>query len=117
MLDVCGQIVAPRLFAGFDQDEGPRVRQAVSLERFQREQRGEDRVPVVGRAAAVELFPLPHGRPRSEAVAPARHGGLLVEMAIKQYGVSLASAGRRNVDEDDRRAVVETNDLERRTGR
>ena len=47
---------------------------------------GERGVAVVGAAAAVELVALDDGRPRPEALAPAGHLGLLVEVAVQQHG-------------------------------
>ena len=84
-------------------------------ERVDRGERREDRVAVVGAAAAVELVALDHRRPRAEALAPAGHLGLLVEVAVEHHGVAGLAAGARDVDEDDRRARrLEPHDLERR---
>ena len=58
------------------------------VERRDGRERGEDRVAVVGAAAAVEPAVLEHRRPRPEARAPAGHLGLLVEVAVEQHGVA-----------------------------
>src|SRR6185312_15051189 len=47
------------------------VRNALLVQRQQRGQRAEDRVAIVGAAAAVQLVALEHRRPRTEAVGPA----------------------------------------------
>ena len=62
-------------------------RQPAGLRGLDREQRRERGVAVVGAAAAVEPVALDHRRPRAEAVAPAGHLRLLVEVAVEQHGV------------------------------
>ena len=62
----------------------------VAAQRVDRGERCEDRVAVVGAAAAVQLVALDHRRPRAEALAPAGHLGLLVEVAVEHHGVARA---------------------------
>ena len=79
---------------------------------------GEDRVAVVGAAAAVQALAAHDRRPRAEALVPAGHLGLLVEVAVEEDGVAVARpTGRESaghVDEDDRRAITQPDDLQRR---
>ncbi len=87
----------------------------VLAQRVDRGERREDRVAVVGAAAAVQLVALDHRRPRTEALAPAGHLRLLVEVAVEHDGVARRAAGARDVDEDHRRARRrQLHDLERR---
>ena len=82
-------------------------------ERQQRRERREHGVAVVGAAAAVKLVVLEHGRPRAHAFGPAGHLGLLVEMAIHEHRAGRLS---RHVDQNQRRAVRDLDDLQRRAG-
>src|SRR3569623_1784614 len=114
VIDVRGEVVAARLLARLDQHDAARVRALVLADRVDRGERREDRVAVVGAAATVELVALEHGRPRAEAVAPAGHLGLLVEVAVQHDGVARLAAGARDVHEDDGRALAEADDFHRR---
>src|SRR6478752_120041 len=64
-------------------------------------------------APAVELAALDHRRPRSEAVAPPGHLGLLVEMAVnKHIGARSSVPVRWDVYEEHWSAIREAHDLE-----
>ena len=59
-----------------------------------------------------------HRLPGPEAVPPARHRRLLVEVAVEQDGVGRAVrrgrvAGGGHLDEEERRAALELQDLDR----
>ena len=61
----------------------------------------------------VELVALPLGRPGAEAVAPAGHLRLLVEMTVEQDGVALGlGRGGGDLHEDDGRAALEPHHLD-----
>ena len=65
-----------------------------ALDRLDGAEAGEGGVAVVGPAPAVQAVALPHRQPRSEAVPPAGHLGLLVEVAVEQDRVVRVAAGR-----------------------
>ena len=91
------------------------MRTLVVAQLAQRGDRGEDRIAVVGAAAAVELAVLDYRRPRAKARAPADHLRLLVQVAVEQHGVlALARAG--HVDEKARRTAFEPHGLELHPG-
>ena len=106
---VGGQVGAPALLAGLDEDDAAGVRHPLSLERLDGGERGERRVAVVGRAPAVEAVAAANRRPRPEALAPAHHLGLLVEVAVEEDGL----VGRpRNVHQEDRRPARQSDHLD-----
>ena len=116
-IDVGRQVVAAALLARLDQHRrSARAATPCALQRLDRGERGEDRVAVVGAAAAVEPVVLDHRRPRPEALAPAGHLRLLVEVAVEQHG-RRRSPVAGHVDEDHRRAALEAHDLERQARR
>ena len=86
-LDVGGQVGAAALLAGLDEHDAAGVGAAGGLHRLDGGEAGEGGVAVVGPAPAVEPVALEHRRPRAEALAPAGHLGLLVEVAVEQDGV------------------------------
>ena len=83
------------------------------LERLHGGDAGVDRVAVVGAAAAVELAVLVLGRPGPEVAAPAGELGLLVQVAVHQHGLRRGRLGRRDLEEQHRRAARQPHDLER----
>ena len=87
VVDVGRQVVAAGFLAGLDQDHAARVRRALLLQRLDRGERAEDRVAVVGAAAAVQPVALDHRLPRAQALVPAGHFRLLVEVAVQQHAV------------------------------
>ena len=112
-VDVRRQVVAAALLAGLDQAHAARVRLAGGLQRRDRRQRREHRVAVVGAAATVQAAVFHHRHPRSEAVAPAVHLGLLVEVAVEQHRrVALGSGTRGHFEEQHRRAALEPDRLD-----
>ena len=113
-LDVVGEIVAPALLARLDDHHAARVRNLLLVERPEGGERGIDRVAVVRAAAAVEPIALHLRRPGSEAVPPAGHLGLLIEMAVEEEAVV---ALPRNLDEDEGGAPGEPDHLERHPAR
>ena len=74
-----------------------------------RGKRGENRVTVVGPAAAVQLVTLDDRLPRAETRAPAGHLRLLVQVPIEQHRSRRTA---RNLDEQQRRAPGQADDLE-----
>ena len=103
-----GQVVGAALLAALDQDHAARVRHALLLERLDGRARGKSGIAVIRGATAVELVAPAHGRPRAEALAPADHLRLLVEVAVEKHGV-VAAAGHLHVD--DGRAAGEAHHL------
>src|SRR5207248_563676 len=103
--------VAAAFLAGLDEADAARPRDALGVERRDGAERGEDRIAVVGTAAAVEASLLDHRRPWPEAIAPAGHLGLLVEMAVERHG-RIGLRGGGHVEEDQRRAALEGHHLE-----
>ncbi len=87
MVHVGGQVVTAGLFTGFDQDHAARVRQALGLQGQHGGQRTEDRVAIVGAAAAIELVATQDRGPRAQVVVPAGHFRLLVQVPVEQDGV------------------------------
>ena len=55
VIDVVGQVVAAGFLAGLDQNNAPRMRHSLLLQRHQRAQCAEHCIPVIGPAAPVEL--------------------------------------------------------------
>ena len=99
---VGGEVGAPALLAGLDEDDAPGVRHPLGLERLHGGEGGERRVPVVGRAPPVEPVAAADRRPRPQPLAPAHHLGLLVEMPVEEHrsvgrspGISIRSTGVR----------------------
>ena len=115
-VDVGRQVVGAGLLAGLDQADAARARDALLVQRQQRGDGGVDRVAVVGAAAAVELAVLVLRRPRTEVGAPAVELGLLVQVAVKDHGVGALRLGRRQLEEDDRRAAFLADDLQLQAG-
>ena len=111
VVDVVGQVVAAGFLAGLDQDDAARVRHVLLAAAPAARRGAKHRVAVVGAAAAVELVVLAHRHPRADALGPAGHLRLLVEMAVEQHGVVVGVA--RHLDEDQRRAAGQAHDLER----
>jgi hypothetical protein len=82
---------------------------ALGLERLHRGEGGERRVAVVRSASAVEPVAAPDGRPRPQALTPADHLGLLVEVAVQEdrlVGVP------RDLHENDGRPARQPDDLD-----
>ncbi len=103
VVDIGWQVVAARLFTGFDQHHAAGVRQALGLQRQHGGQRAEDGVAVIGAAAAIQLVAAQDRGPRAEVVVPAGHFRLLVQVAVEQDGVVAGlGAGGRNFQEDQR---------------
>ncbi len=115
MIDIERQIVTAGFLAGFDQDHAARLRQFLFAQRKQRGERAEQRIAIIGAAAAIQPVALEHRYPRPEAFGPAGHFRLLVEMTVEQHAVVLRAAiGGRDVDVDHRRAARQLHDFERR---
>src|ERR1700693_4990284 len=76
------QVVASALLAAFDHAYAARVRNALAAEREDRGDRGENRITIVGAAAAVEQAIDDDRSPGTEAVAPAHHLRLLVQVTV-----------------------------------
>ena len=83
----------------------------------QRGQRPEHRVAVIGAAAAIKLVAFDPRDPRPVPLGPADHLRLLVEMAVEQHRIGIAAgAAGGHLDQHQRRAAGQPDDLERRAG-
>ncbi len=83
-----------------------------SGERFQREQRAEYGVTVISAAATIQTTVANHRRPRREPFGPAGELRLLVHVAVHEHAVlAVLVAGRRHVDEQQRRAPGQAHDF------
>ena len=107
-LHVGGQVGAPALLAGLDDDDAPGMRHSLGLERLHGGERREGRVTVVGRAPTVEAVATADRRPRAQAIAPAHHLRLLVEVAVQEDGLV---GGPRDLHQEDRRPARQPDDL------
>ncbi len=87
-LDVRRQIDAAALLARLDQEHAARMRNFLRLEGGDGRERGENRVAVVRRTAAVEPPVANHRLPGTEPVLPAGEFRLLVEVAVEQDGLA-----------------------------
>src|SRR5215813_12864227 len=85
------------------------VRDPLLAQCQKRAQRAEHRISVIGSAATIKLVALKTREPGPIPFGPADHLRLLVEMAVEQNPV-LALA--RHVDDDDRSAPGQSDDLE-----
>ena len=112
VVDVKRQIVAAGFLARLDDDNAARMRHPLLAQRRERGERAEHRITVIGAAAAVELVAVEARAPRPIAVGPADHLGLLVEMPVEQDGTG---AHARHLDQYQRRAPGQADDLDRRT--
>ena len=112
-VDVGQQVVRARFLAGFDQADDARMLHLLRLERLHRGDAGVDGIAVVGAAAPVELAVLVLGRPGAEVAAPAGEFRLLVQVAVHQHGLRRRRPGRRDLEEQHRRAARQAHDLER----
>src|SRR5580698_5170203 len=115
-LDVRRQVDAAALLARLDEHDAARVRDIVRLQRRDGRERGEDGIAVVGGASAIQAAVAEHRLPGSETLLPAGEFGLLVEMAVEQYGVAPSVTLRRHLDEDQRRAAREPRDAQGQSG-
>ena len=84
-LHIGGQIEAPALLAGLDEDHTAGVRHANMMQRRDGAQGREHRVAVVCPAPTVEPIALHDRQPRTEAGAPPAHLRLFVEVAVEQH--------------------------------
>ena len=108
VVDIGGQVVAAGFLAGLDQHHAARMRSALCLQRHHRGQRTVDRVAIVGATAAVQAVAFHHRFPSALAFVPAGHLRLLVQVAVEQDAVVVATAIRcRHLDEDQRRAAFQ----------
>ena len=116
-LDVRRQVGAAALLAGLDEHDEAGVGDAGGLGALDGDEGGERGVPVVGAAAPVELVALDDRRPRPEALAPAGHLGLLVEVAVEQHGaLGERRVGGRHLAHDERREAGEAVDVDGEPG-
>ena len=109
MVDVVGQIGAAALLTAFDDDDDAPVRDALLLQGTHRRQRCEGGIAVVGAATPIQLVALADGDPRTIAVPPARHLGLLVVVAVHEDGVVALAF---DLDEQEWCAIFEAHDLD-----
>ena len=99
VLHVGREIRRAALFRKLHEQHHPGALFPFEAERLHGGERAVERVPVVGPAASVELVPLADRLPGAEAVAPAGHFRLLVEVAVHQDGpVGLA----RTIEQEQR---------------
>ena len=109
MIDVGRQVVAAGFLAGFYQHHAARVRDALLLEGHQGGQRTEDRITVIRTSTAKQLVVLDHRNPRPQALVPAGHFGLFIQMAVEQHGIGACLRARgRDLDEDQGRAAFQS---------
>src|SRR5579872_351804 len=73
VLDIMRQIVTARFLAGLDEDHAVRVRKALLGEGEDRGERSEERITIIGAAAAIELVVLDDRDPGAGALFPSRH--------------------------------------------
>ena len=109
MLDVVREIEAAAFFASLDDHHASRVSNRVRLQRADRAQTREHRVPVVSAAAAIQTLAVEHRLPRTQPFAPSRHLGLLVHVPIEQHAI-LGVAG--DFDEQQRGPAFEAHDFQ-----
>src|SRR6478736_4001781 len=81
-IEVCGQVIAAALLAGLDEPDAAGTRDALRVDRLDRRDRREHRISIVRAAAPIEAALLDDRSPRTEALAPPCHLGLLVQVAI-----------------------------------
>src|SRR5258708_3992190 len=90
-----------------------RLRDALRVESRNGRERREYRIAVISPTAPVKPAVFQDGNPGTQAPAPTRHLGLLVEVAVEHHGlVGRRIALRGNVEEEDRRAALEADHLE-----
>ena len=95
----------------------PGVGEALGLGGLDGDEGGEGGVAVVGAAAPVEPVALDDRRPRAEAVAPAGHLRLLVEVPVQQDGaVGERRVGGRHLAHDQRREAGQAVDVDGEPG-
>ena len=85
------QVVAAAFLAALDQHRNTRVRPAGFFQAFERSQGAEHGIAVIGAPAAIQLAVFNHGGPRSQALAPAGHLRLFVEMTVDQNCFALVA--------------------------
>ena len=102
-IDVGGQVGAAAFFARLDQDDATRMGNLLLAQRADRGNGREQRIAVVGTAAAVQLPVADHRRPRVETVRPAGELRLLVEVPVHQHAIVHVT---RDVDQQHRRAAL-----------
>ena len=103
------------LLTGFDQHDAAAVGDAVGFHRLDGEQGGERRVAVVGDAARVDPVAAAHRLEGRQALGPVAEGRLLVEVTV-EHGRAVARRRRGDGDDEDRRAVAESADLDVEVG-
>jgi hypothetical protein len=110
VLHIGGQVEGAALLAGLDQHHAARVRNALGLEGLDGAEGGEGRVAVVRAAATVELALLDVRHPGSEALAPALHLRLLVEVTVQQHRAGCRAG---DLHQDHGRTAIELDHLDR----
>ena len=85
-LQMGGEVGGAALLARFDEHQAAGVGATSPLDALDGGQRCERRVAVVGATAPVQAVAFHHRRPRPEAVAPAVHLRLLVQVAVEEHG-------------------------------
>jgi len=112
-LQMCRQIVAAALLAGFDEHHAARQGYPLLLEHGNRRERAEHRVTVIGGAAAVESAVADDRLPGSKSRQPAGEFRLLVEMPVEQHAAGQLAG---HVDEQQRRTPRQAPHLDTRAG-
>ncbi len=111
-VQVGGEIVAAALLAGLDDDDAAGMGNPLIPQGVDRRQAGEGGVAVVGAAPTVEPVALDDGVPRPEALAPALHLRLLVQVSVQDDRAVGRVAARRHVHIKERCAFAEAHHLE-----
>src|SRR5690606_12932513 len=111
------QVRAAALLAGLDQAHAARARDALRIDRRDDGQGGVERIAVVGGAPAVQAAVLDARQPGPEALTPAFHLRLLVEVAVEEDAAAVVpSAGGRHLEKQARRQPVDGDDLDLQAG-
>src|SRR6266851_1596880 len=110
MLNIMRQVETAALFASLDDDDASRMRNRMRLQRTDRAETREHRVPIVGAAAAIKTIALEHRIPRAETSTPTGHLRLLVHVPIEQHAIFGVTG---NIREQQRRAARESHNFHR----
>src|SRR5262249_29420828 len=104
--------------ARLDEPDASRTRDTLRIQRLDRGDGREDRIAVVGATPSIEATLFVNRRPRTEALPPSGHLGLLVQVAIERNRLRRCPvAARRHLEEEEWRAPGQPNDLDREAGK
>ena len=106
------QIVAARFFAGFDQADTARTRDALAVECFDGRDRSIDGITVIRPTPAIELAVAHHRGPRPEPGPPAGKFGLFVQVAVHQHGAAVILTRGGGLEKQHRRTARQADDFD-----